>query len=131
MRWAIVRRDLLLELHLAGELLVLALEELGAAEVIERAVLRCRHEPGARVVRNARPRPGLERGEESVLRELLGEADVAHPTRECGDHFGRLDPPDGVDRAVRGGCGHGDRSFAPASPSLSPIRAWLRRRPSP
>src|SRR5207247_3639700 len=98
--FAIVRRDLLLELHLGGELLVLALEELAAAEVIERAVLRCRHEPRAWVVRNARSGPGLERGDEGVLRELLGEADVAHPARECGDHFGRLDPPPRVARAT-------------------------------
>jgi len=102
--FAIGPRDLLLSSHLAGELLVLALEELVAPVVIERAVLGGGHEPGARVVRNARPGPGLERGEESVLRELLGETDVAHPAREAGDDLGRLDLPDRFDRAVRGRC---------------------------
>src|SRR6266581_7038516 len=100
------RRHLLLELHLAGQLFVLALEELVAAEVIERAVLGGGHEPGARVVRNARPGPGLERGEEGVLRELLGEADVAHHPREAGDHFGRLYLPDRVDRGMSRGSRH-------------------------
>ena len=53
--------------------------------MVDRAVLRGGHEPGARVVRDARLRPLLERGDERVLRELLGEADVAHDPREAGD----------------------------------------------
>src|SRR5207302_2010831 len=71
--FAIGCRDLLLELHLAGELLVLALEDFAASKLIERPVLCSGHKPGARVVRNTGLRPGLERGEERLLRELLGE----------------------------------------------------------
>src|SRR2546428_8790771 len=72
------RRYLLLELHLAGQLFVLALEELVAAEVIERSVLRRRHKPGARVVRNPRPGPGFERGDESLLGGRLAAPERAH-----------------------------------------------------
>ena len=68
-----------------AELLVLALEPLAAPQHVDRAVLRGGHEPGARVVRDARLRPLLERGDERVLRQLLGEADVAHDAREAGD----------------------------------------------
>ena len=51
-------------------------------------MLRRGHEPGARVVRDARLRPLLERGDERVLREILGQADVAHDAREAGDEPG-------------------------------------------
>ena len=39
--------------------------------------------------RNARLRPLLERGDERVLREVLGQADVAHDPREAGDEPAR------------------------------------------
>jgi hypothetical protein len=100
----------LLRLELAAELLVLALEPLVSAKEIDRTMLRGGHEPGARVVRDARLRPPLERCDESVLRELLGQTDVAHDPRETGDEPGRLDPPDGVDRAMCIGSRHGYRS---------------------
>jgi hypothetical protein len=64
---------------------VLALKPLLSAEEVDRAVLRSGHEPSARIVRDARFRPLLERGDESVLREFLGEADIAHDPRETGD----------------------------------------------
>ena len=60
-------------LELAAELLVLALEPLVPAEVIDGAMLRGGHEPGARVVRDARLRPLLERGDQRILRQVLGE----------------------------------------------------------
>ena len=89
-----------LRLELAAELLVLALEQRCVGAAVDRAVLGGGHEPGARVVRDARLRPLLERGDERVLRQLLGEADVAHDPREPGDEPGRLDPPDRLDGAV-------------------------------
>ena len=66
------------------------------------------HKPGARVVRNARLWPPLEGGDESVLRELFGQTDIADDTSESGDEPGRLDPPDGIDGAMgfRGRHGH-------------------------
>jgi hypothetical protein len=42
----------------------------------------------------------LERRDEGVLRQLLGEPDVAHDPRQPGDELGRLDAPDRVDRAM-------------------------------
>ena len=93
------------DLELAHELLLLALERRAAAQRVDRAVLGGGHQPGARVVRDARPRPRLQRGDERVLREVLGEADVAHDPRQPGDQPRRLDPPDRVDRALRDGHG--------------------------
>src|SRR5438067_441147 len=63
--------QLLLDLELTTELLVLALEHLAATQPVDRAMLRGGHEPGARVVRDARLRPLLECGDECVLREPL------------------------------------------------------------
>ena len=78
--------------------------------MIDRTMLRGGHEPGARIVRDARLRPLLERGDERVLREVLGQADVAHDPRKAGDEPRRLDPPDRVDRAMGVGSRHGYRS---------------------
>ena len=90
-------------------------------------MLRGGHEPGARVVRDARLRPLLERGDQRVLRELFGQADVAHDPRQAGDEPGRLDPPDRVDRAM-------GVSVAVTLPiRMSPIQRRLgrqRRRPT-
>src|SRR6266481_3536887 len=72
---------LLLGLELATKLLVLALKPFVAAPEVDRTVLRRGHEPGARVVRDARFRPLLERGDESVLRKFLGKTDIAYDPR--------------------------------------------------
>ena len=58
------------------------------------------HKPGSRVVWDARLRPLFERSDESILSEVLGDADVAHDSREAGDEPRRLDPPDRVNRTV-------------------------------
>jgi hypothetical protein len=108
-------RRLLSRLELAGQLLVLALEAHGPTDEVDRPVPRGGHEPGARVVRDARLRPLLERGDERVLRELLREADIAHDSRETGDQPRRLDPPNRVDRAVGGCCRHTSRAIASAA----------------
>jgi hypothetical protein len=101
---------LLLGLKLVRELLVLALEPFIPAQEIDRTMLRGGHEPGARVVRHARLRPLLERGDESILCEFFGNADIADDPRETGDEPGRLDPPDRVDRAMCIGSCHSYRS---------------------
>ncbi len=101
---------LLLRFELAAELLVLALEPLVSAEEIDGAMFRRGHEPGARVVRDARLRPLLERGDKSILRQLFGKADIAHDPRETGDEPGRFDPPDRVDGAMYVGSRHCYRS---------------------
>src|SRR5258708_39488669 len=91
--------QLLPRVELSAELLVLAREPLASTKLVDSAILRRGHEPGARVVRDPRFRPPLERGDESVLGELLGEADVAHDPRQTGNEPGGLDPPDRINRA--------------------------------
>jgi hypothetical protein len=51
----------------------------------------------------------LERGDERVLRQLLGETDVAHHPRQAGDQPRRLDAKDRLDRPMRIGGRHGPR----------------------
>ena len=68
---------------------------------------------------HARLRPLLERGDQGVLGQLLGQADIAHDPRETGDEPGRLDPPDRVDRAMGIGSRHGYRSHHLQSGSAS------------
>src|SRR5438874_1207812 len=92
---------LLSPFDIAPHLFVLALERLAAADRVDRAMLRRRHQPGARLLRHTRGGPLLERGNESVLRELLGRTDVADETSQPGDEPGRLDPPDRFDHAMR------------------------------
>src|SRR5207302_6507620 len=111
-----------------SELFVLALERLTPPDQIGRSVLGRRHQPGSRPLRHAGDGPLLERGNERVLRELLGGPDVADEASQPGDEPGRLDPPDRFDRAVRlfGGA-FASRIYGP-SPLTHP-RAWRSRGP--
>ena len=89
-----------LDADVARQLLLLSLQPGAAADQVDRPVLRGGHEPGARVVRDARLRPALQRRHQRVLGEILGEAEVAHHPRQAGDQSGGLDPPDCLDGAV-------------------------------
>ena len=96
-----VRLDVRLQrLQVGAELLVLARMQRLLAQAIEGAVLGGAHQPGAGVVGHAVVGPVLERGDERVLGQLLGETDVANHPGDAGDHLRRLDPPDRVDRAM-------------------------------
>src|SRR5262249_61760622 len=75
-------------LDLATELPVLALESRVTPQMIDRPMLRRGHEPGSRVVRDARRGPLLEGGDERILCEILGHADIAHDPREPGYQLG-------------------------------------------
>src|SRR5262249_21585512 len=99
-----------LHLELTTELLVLTLEQRPATQQVDGTVLRGGHEPGTRLVRDARLRPPLERGDEGLLGEVLGHADVAHDSRDPRDDPRGLDPPDRLDRALGLGGRHGLRS---------------------
>ncbi len=72
-------------LDIASDLFVLALERFAAPDQVDRAVLGSPHEPGARPLRHACGGPLLERGDQGVLRELLGRPDVADDTSQPGD----------------------------------------------
>ena len=94
--------------HLAADLGVLALRHLLAAQAIDGAVLRRRHQPGAGIVGHAGLRPALQRRHQRILGQFLGEPDIAHHARQAGDQPRRFDPPEGVDGLVEVG-GHGGR----------------------
>lgn len=48
-------------------------------------MLRGGHEPGARIARDARRRPLLERGDQSILCKIFGHTDIAHDACQTGD----------------------------------------------
>src|SRR5580765_411280 len=102
----------LLGFEFAAKLLMLAFEKFDAAKMIDSAVFGGGHEPRTGIVRYAGLRPFFEGGDQRVLREFFGEADVARHTSEHRDNLGGLHAPDGVNGAVRGGDfgrnGHGD-----------------------
>ncbi len=106
----LVHIRLLPRFELTAELLMLAIEQSSAPNVIDRAMVRRGHEPGARIVGSSRLRPLLERGDERVLRELLSHADVADDAGEPGDDPRRLDPPDCFDCGMWISSRHGCRS---------------------
>jgi len=109
-----------------AELLVAALGDARAPQPVDRAVLGGRHQPGPGVGGHAGFRPALERGDQRVLGELLGESDVTHHAREPGDHPRRLDPPHGVDRTMgvlgghRGRVDHFEVVAQAAAPAVAP-----------
>jgi hypothetical protein len=98
------------DLHLAAHLLQLAVAAPVAAQDVDGAALRGGHQPGARVLRDARRRPLLDGGDQRVLRQLLGDADVAHHPRQAGDEPRRLDAEGRFDRLMIIGRWHGGRS---------------------
>ena len=67
------------------EYLMRAIEPRRAAQGIDGAVFRCRHEPRPGIVGNADFRPSLERGDEGILCQILGDPDVAHHSGKPGD----------------------------------------------
>jgi hypothetical protein len=112
--------------ELAAEVFVLALKQRIAAEIIDGTMLGRGHKPGSRIFRDARLRPLFEGGYESILGEVLGDADIAHNPREAGDEPGRLDPPDGVNRTMRIGS-HSYRSHHASLGRRKPGSAFARR----
>ena len=72
----------------ASQFFMLTLEKFCATEGVDGTMLRRGHEPGARIIRDARLWPTLESGDECILCEVFGEADVTHHARESGDKPG-------------------------------------------
>src|SRR5882762_11946143 len=118
---------LLAFLELVAELFVLLVEELAATKPVDGAMLGGGHEPGARVVRDTRGRPALQRRDQRVLREVFGGADIPRQAGECGDDFRRFDAPHRFDRAVRVGRRHRRASFC-ATRALTSFRTRANER---
>ena len=94
-------RVFLARLHLVADLLVFVIGQLVAAEMIDAAALGDGHQPRAGITRDAFLRPLLERGDERILRQILGQADVARHPRERRNQLRRLDLPDRVNGGSR------------------------------
>jgi hypothetical protein len=74
--------------QVAAQLRGLALQPLGAPEEVDRPVLGGGHQPGGRPVGDAGLRPPLQRRDQRVLGQLLGQADVPGDPGEGGDELG-------------------------------------------
>ena len=70
-------RGVLRDFQLVAELLMLALEERAAAQQVDGAVLRRRHEPCAGIAGDTGRGPLFERGNQCVVRKVFCEPDVA------------------------------------------------------
>jgi hypothetical protein len=99
--WALLLTRFLLDWRGQLQLLWLALDHLRAAQTIERAVFGGGHQPRAGIVGDARARPALERDDQGFLREIFGEPDITHESREATDQPRRFDAPDGLDGPAR------------------------------
>lgn len=93
-----------------ADLAMLPIQHCVAAKEVDGAMLRGSHQPGPRIVGDPGLRPPLERGDEGVLREVLGDADVPHDARQRGNELRGFNTPYGVDRSVDVGSHDGYRS---------------------
>src|SRR6476660_517800 len=104
-----------------------AFEQLVPAENSDRATLRGRHEPGARVIRDARFRPSFECDDKRLLGEVLGDANVAHHPRENGYELGLLDAENCFNCEMSVGSRHGYRlTPVPSVPQAASDHGCLR-----
>mgnify|MGYP000875305482 CR=1 FL=1 len=78
-----------------------------AAQVVDGAVFGGGHQPGAGVVGQPRGRPALERGDQGVLGQLLGQVQVAHHAHQGRDHLRRFVAPSGGDGVLEVRVAHG------------------------
>jgi hypothetical protein len=106
---------------------VLALQFAVAAEQVDGAPLGHGHQPGARIARDAGGGPLLQRGDDRVLGQFLGQAHVARVAGQPRDQPGPLDPDHRVDRRMGIRPGHYTMtpSGARSGQRLRPAwRAW-------
>src|SRR6185312_3324059 len=109
-RVEIDRGRIVLRPDLVPDVILLSLDDLAMAHCVDRAPFCGGHEPCAGIVRYSRFRPLVQRGDECILSEVLGESDVAYNACQAGDEFRRLDSPDRVDCAMRSGFRHAYKS---------------------
>jgi len=70
--------------ELSAKILVLAIDQGVSPQVVYSAMFGCSHEPGTWILRNARFRPLLKGGYESVLREFLRDPDITYDSSQPG-----------------------------------------------
>lgn len=71
-----VCKPLLMLRQLAGNLFMLLCEHAAAPQRIDRAPIRCLHQPRPRIVRDAFLGPNFKSSHERILRQFLGNADI-------------------------------------------------------
>ncbi len=76
--------ELLEDFQLAPDQLPLTLERDPPAQLVDTPALGGGHQPCARLIRDARRRPLLERGDERILCQILGDRHVAHDASQPG-----------------------------------------------
>src|SRR5207253_10220045 len=86
-----------------GEQLGLALQRLLAADAVDGPVPRDRHEPTGRVRRRALARPSLDRRRERILKDVLGEVEVAEDADQGREHARALVAEDLLDQRSTSG----------------------------
>ena len=116
-----------LAVQLARDLLMLALAHLVAPDRVDGAAFGGCHQPGAGIGRNAGPGPFRQGDDQGVLRQFLGEVDIAHHAGQTRDEPGPLDAKGRFDRLVRLACGHTAFS-ARAAGEASRLQPTVRRR---
>src|SRR5690606_29457247 len=87
-------------LEIVGDRPVPLIEPRSPPPAVDRGACGHSSEPGARVARDARLRPLLERVNDGLLSELLSQPDVARHPRERRNDAWALDAPDGIDGAA-------------------------------
>ncbi|CAI7655180.1 unnamed protein product [Penicillium discolor] len=75
-------------------------QPLAAAPSVHRLPLRHGRQPRGGVLRHALGGPLPQRGDQGLLREILGQAEVADHPRQCADDARGLDAPHGRDRPL-------------------------------
>ncbi len=101
-----IGHSVLLLQQLVAEFLVFPIEQAVTAEVVDCPVFCGGRQPGAGVPRHALGGPLLERGDQRVVRQVFGDADVADHARQAGDDLRGFDTPDRFNGSMDVGCGH-------------------------
>jgi hypothetical protein len=92
--------NFLLKLKLAANFFLFAFKAYVSANQVNGFMICCGHEPGARVIWNARLGPLLKSGNKSALGNGPCNANIAHKARETRDASGGPDPPDCINSAM-------------------------------
>jgi hypothetical protein len=89
-----------LGLDLIDDRVLFALMQAQFANTVDATMLGGGHQPGGGPFRQAILGPALECSEKCVLRQFLGNADIAGEARQPGNEPCLLDAPDRFDRAI-------------------------------